>query len=56
MNRDIRIQAHWDTEAAVWTATSSDVPGLVIEGATWIAVVEEINLALPDLIELMDQN
>lgn len=55
MNRDISIQAHWDAEAKVWTVTSHDVPGLVIETETWPVAIKEVELVLPDLIELSDQ-
>jgi hypothetical protein len=52
MSQDISIQAFWDNDAKVWIATSSDVPGLVIEADSWPSVIQEIELALPDLIEL----
>jgi hypothetical protein len=52
MSRNIDIQARWDGEANVWIATSSDVPGLVVEADTWPAMIEEVRLVLPDLMEL----
>ncbi|HEY5379271.1 MAG TPA: DUF1902 domain-containing protein [Pseudolabrys sp.] len=52
MNRDISVQARWDDEAEVWTATSRDVPGLVIEADSLPAVVREIELVLPEFLEL----
>lgn len=52
MSRDINIQARWDGEAGVWTATSKDVPGLVIEADTWSAMIEEVRLTLPELLEV----
>jgi hypothetical protein len=52
MSRDISIQARWDGDAAVWIATSHDVPGLVIEADTWPGMIEEVRLILPDLMEL----
>jgi len=55
MSPDISIQAHWDEEAKVWVATSRDVPGLVIEADTWSSVIKEIELVLPDLLELSGQ-
>ena len=55
MSRDINIQARWDGDASVWIATSVDVPGLVIEADTWPAMIEEVKLALPDLMELSGQ-
>jgi hypothetical protein len=52
MSRDIDIQARWDGEAGVWIATSNDVPGLVVEADTWPAMIEEVRLVIPDLLEL----
>jgi len=52
MDRTIAIAARWDGEARVWIATSTDVPGLVIEADTWSAMVEEVKLVLPELLEL----
>jgi hypothetical protein len=55
MSRGIGIQANWDKEAKVWTVTSHGVPGLVIEAENWAEVIIEIELVLPDLIELSGQ-
>ena len=52
MNRDITIQARWDIEANVWLATSDDVPGLVVEAETWPAMINEVQLVLPELLEV----
>jgi len=52
MSRSITIDARWDGEASVWIATSKDVPGLVVEADTWPAMIEEVRLVLPDLLEL----
>lgn len=52
MNRDVDIQARWDSDANVWIATCTDVPGLVVEGDTWPTMIEEVRLVLPDLLEL----
>jgi hypothetical protein len=51
MSRSITIDARWDPEASVWIATSSDVPGLVVEADTWSAVIDEVRLVLPELLE-----
>jgi len=51
MSRDISIQARWDAEAAVWIATSHDVPGLVVEAGTWGSMIDEVRLVLPDLLD-----
>jgi hypothetical protein len=55
MNRDITITARWDGEAGVWLATSDDVPGLVVEAETWPAMIEEVRLVLPELLEVSGQ-
>jgi hypothetical protein len=55
MSRDISIKAQWDGEASVWIAASSDVPGLVVEADTWPAMIEEVRLILPELMELSGQ-
>ena len=52
MSRAITIDARWDGEANVWIATSADVPGLVVEAEIWPAMIEEVKLVLPDLLEL----
>jgi hypothetical protein len=52
MSYDISIDARWDGEASVWIATSKDVPGLVVEAETWPAMIEEVRLVLPELLEL----
>ncbi len=49
------IDARWDAQAQVWLATSAEVPGLVVEADSWPAMIEEVRLVLPDLLELSDQ-
>jgi hypothetical protein len=55
MDRSITIRAQWDSEASVWVATSEDVHGLVVEADTWPAMIEEVKLVLPDLLEVLEQ-
>ena len=55
MHRDITIEARWDIEANVWLATSDDVPGLVVEAETWPAMINEVQLVLPELLEVSGQ-
>lgn len=52
MSRNYSIQARWDDEAGVWTATSGDVPGLVVEADTWSRMIEEVRLILPELLNI----
>ena len=42
----------WDDEAAVWVATSQDVPGLVLESGSFDALLERVRYAVSELIEL----
>ena len=42
----------WDPEAAVWIATSADIPGLVLEDSSFDALIEKVQAAVPELIEL----
>lgn len=46
------VRAHWDSEARVWWAESSDVPGLVAEAATHDALIDELKLLVPELLEM----
>ena len=51
MGRTQTIKALWDAEAEVWIATSTDVPGLVVEAPSWSSMIDEVRLVLPDLLE-----
>jgi predicted RNase H-like HicB family nuclease len=45
------IHADWDPEAAVWVATSEDVPGLATEAPTVEALTEKLRTMIPELLE-----
>ena len=47
-----KVNFLWDDEAAVWVATSDDVPGLVLESGSFDALVEKVKMAVPELLEL----
>ena len=47
-----KIKFHWDNEAAVWIATSDDVPGLILECGSFDALVERVKASIPELISL----
>lgn len=49
------VRFTWDDEAKVWTATSNDVPGLVLESESFDALVDRVKLAAPELLELNKQ-
>ena len=42
----------WDNEASVWTATSDDIPGLVLESGSFDALLECVRIAIPELLSL----
>ncbi|MCI8747925.1 MAG: DUF1902 domain-containing protein [Lachnospiraceae bacterium] len=46
------INFTWDNEAEVWTATSNDIPGLVLESGSFDALLERTRFAVPELISL----
>ena len=46
------IDLLWDGEAAVWIATSEDIPGLVLESGSFDALVERVRFAAPELLSL----
>ncbi len=48
----IFVQAFWDDDAKVWVATSNDIEGLSVEGATHEELSDKVVAAVADLIEL----
>ena len=48
----INIKMLRDDDAAVWIATSDDVPGLVLESGSLDALIEKVRFAVPELLEL----
>ena len=46
------VKMTWDDEAAVWIATSDDVPGLVMESGSIDALMERVRFAIPELLQL----
>ena len=50
--RTITVRAVWDEEAHVWTATSAEVPGLVVEAASLDELDREVKTLAPKLIAL----
>ena len=49
------VRLDWDPEAAVWIATSEDIPGLVLESGSIDALIERVRYAAPELIALNRQ-
>jgi hypothetical protein len=52
MENEYVVNLEWDAEAAVWVATSEDVPGLVMESGSLDALAERLRRAVPELIAL----
>ena len=46
----------WDDEAAVWVATSDDIPGLVLESGSLAVLLERVRFAAPELLALNHSN
>lgn len=46
------VNLTWDNEACVWIATSSDIPGLVLESGSFDALLERTRIAIPELLSL----
>ncbi len=51
-SNEFTVQFAWDADAGVWTATSDDVPGLVLEDASFDALTARVREAIPELVEL----
>lgn len=48
----LRVDIGFDDEAKVWYVCNSDVPGLAAEAATEDALVELLQVRVPELLEL----
>lgn len=44
------VKMVWDNDAGVWTATSDDIPGLVLEFRDFDALVYRVCRAVPELL------
>ncbi len=51
MNKPYFVRAEWDDDAAVWVASSDDVPGLVTEAATLEAMDAKLRRLVPELLD-----
>lgn len=49
-DRPYQVEAHWDPEAEVWVATSSEVPGLATEAQTLETLTEKLKVMIPELL------
>lgn len=46
------VVAQWDPEAQVWYVSESDVPGLVTEAESVEALLQRLDVMIPELLEL----
>lgn len=49
--KEITIQVEWNEESAAWLASSDDVPGLIVESASYQELIEIIEDLLPDFVD-----
>ena len=49
---EYKIKLFWDSDAAVWSATSEDLPGLALESGSFDALVERVKYIVPELLEI----
>lgn len=49
--QQVHVTAFWDAEAAVWVATSDDVPGLVVEADTMPVLISELEDLIPEMMK-----
>ena len=49
------VNLEWDPDASVWVATSDDIIGLVMEDGSLDALIVRIRMAVPELLELNNQ-
>jgi DNA-binding NarL/FixJ family response regulator len=54
--KECTVLLTWDDEARVWIATSEDVPGLILESGSADVLMERVRHAVPELLELSNQN
>ena len=46
------VKLIWDSEAAVWVATSDDILGLVLASGSFDALLERVRIAAPEMLAL----
>lgn len=51
MQKKLVVTAQWDSEAAVWVATSEDIPGLVTEAKSLDDLIQRVVAVAPELLE-----
>ena len=51
---DCKVKLFWDSDAAVWMATSDDLPSLALEAGSVDALIERVKYIVPELLEIED--
>lgn len=51
MSSSFHVHADWDPDAAVWVATSPDIPGLATEAETVELLTAKLRVVIPELLE-----
>ena len=51
---DCKVKLFWDSDAAVWMATSDDLPSLALESGSADALIERVKYIVPELLEIED--
>ena len=46
------VKMLWDPEAAVWIATSKELPTLLLESGSYDALIERVKYAISDFIDV----
>ena len=46
------VNINWDSEAKVWYALSTDIPGFALESDSYDVLIDRVRLAVPELLEL----
>ena len=49
---NINVTSEWDAEAQVWTATSPEIPGLILEAETLKGILDEAQRMIPELLQI----
>lgn len=56
MIKEYTVSLTWDANAAVWVATSDDIPGLILESGSFDALTERVRYAARELLELNSES
>jgi len=46
------VKLIWDVESRTWYTETEDIPGLILSGSTYDALMERVRFATPEMLEL----